>query len=64
MQAAPRPSPLTVPDINPDVEVFPMSVARIASRAQLGLHAPLVHVEVHLGAGLPSFRSSGWRQLQ
>ncbi|HEU4625598.1 MAG TPA: YifB family Mg chelatase-like AAA ATPase [Steroidobacteraceae bacterium] len=36
-----------------------MSVARIASRAQLGLHAPLVHVEVHLGAGLPIFQIVG-----
>jgi magnesium chelatase family protein len=36
-----------------------MSVARIASRAQLGLHAPLVHVEVHLGAGLPVFQLVG-----
>jgi magnesium chelatase family protein len=36
-----------------------MSVARIASRAQLGLHAPLVHVEVHLSAGLPVFQIVG-----
>jgi magnesium chelatase family protein len=36
-----------------------MSVARVASRAQLGLHAPLVHVEVHLGAGLPCFQIVG-----
>jgi magnesium chelatase family protein len=36
-----------------------MSVARIASRAQLGLHAPLVHVEVHLGPGLPCFQMVG-----
>jgi magnesium chelatase family protein len=36
-----------------------MSVARFASRAQLGLHAPLVHVEVHLGAGLPLFQMVG-----
>ncbi len=36
-----------------------MSVARIASRAQLGLEAPLVHVEVHLGAGLPTFQIVG-----
>src|SRR5262245_53853583 len=36
-----------------------VSVARIASRAQLGLNAPLVHVEVHLGAGLPSFSIVG-----
>jgi magnesium chelatase family protein len=36
-----------------------MSVARIASRAQLGLHAPLVHVEVNLGSGLPVFSIVG-----
>lgn len=36
-----------------------MSVARIASRAQLGLHAPLVHVEVHLSPGLPVFQIVG-----
>jgi magnesium chelatase family protein len=36
-----------------------VQVARIASRAQLGLHAPLVHVEVHLGAGLPAFNIVG-----
>jgi len=36
-----------------------MSVARIASRAQVGLHAPLVHVEVHLGSGLPTFSIVG-----
>src|SRR4051812_4227475 len=35
------------------------SVARIASRAQLGLYAPLVHVEVHLSAGLPIFQIVG-----
>ena len=35
------------------------SMARIASRAQLGLHAPLVHVEVHLAAGLPAFNIVG-----
>jgi magnesium chelatase family protein len=29
--------------------------ARFASRAQIGLHAPLVHVEVHVAPGLPSF---------
>jgi magnesium chelatase family protein len=34
-------------------------VARIASRAQLGLQAPLVHVEVDLGPGLPSFSIVG-----
>lgn len=36
-----------------------MSVARIASRAQVGLHAPLVNVEVHLGTGLPTFSIVG-----
>ncbi|MBX5459482.1 MAG: YifB family Mg chelatase-like AAA ATPase [Steroidobacteraceae bacterium] len=36
-----------------------MQVARIASRAQLGLHAPLVHVEVHLDSGLPTFSIVG-----
>ena len=36
-----------------------MSVARIASRAQLGLHAPLVHVEVDILAGLPIFQIVG-----
>ena len=30
-----------------------MGVARVASRAQLGLSAPRVEVEVHLGQGLP-----------
>src|SRR5215470_3875270 len=32
-----------------------VSVARVACRAQLGLHAPLVQVEVSLAAGLPAF---------
>ena len=36
-----------------------MEVARIMSRAQVGLHAPLVHVEVHLGSGLPVFSIVG-----
>ena len=36
-----------------------MDVARIMSRAQIGLHAPLVHVEVHLGSGLPTFSIVG-----
>lgn len=36
-----------------------MEVARIMSRAQLGLHSPLVHVEVHLGSGLPTFSIVG-----
>jgi len=34
-------------------------VARVASRAQVGLGAPLVEVEVHLGAGLPNFTIVG-----
>src|SRR5882724_1944493 len=32
-----------------------MAVARVACRAQVGLHAPLVHVEVSLASGLPMF---------
>jgi magnesium chelatase family protein len=36
-----------------------MSVARVASRAQLGLAAPRVDVEVHLGSGLPQFSIVG-----
>jgi len=32
-----------------------MGIARVASRAQLGLAAPRVTVEVHLGGGLPTF---------
>jgi len=32
-----------------------MSLARVACRAQVGLHAPLVHVEVSLACGLPNF---------
>src|SRR5437868_15050221 len=32
-----------------------MSVATVACRAQIGLNAPLVHVEVSLGSGLPMF---------
>jgi magnesium chelatase family protein len=36
-----------------------MSVARVASRAQLGLSAPRVQVEVHLGGGLPNFSIVG-----
>jgi magnesium chelatase family protein len=32
-----------------------MSLARITCRAQIGLDAPLVQVEVHLGDGLPFF---------
>lgn len=36
-----------------------MSIATVACRGQLGLHAPLVHVEVSLGAGLPVFSIVG-----
>jgi magnesium chelatase family protein len=36
-----------------------MGVARVASRAQLGLAAPRVQVEVHLGSGLPNFSIVG-----
>jgi hypothetical protein len=32
-----------------------LSLARIACRAQIGLDAPLVQVEVSLGSGLPMF---------
>lgn len=34
-------------------------VAKTLCRGQLGLHAPLVHVEVHLASGLPSFAIVG-----
>jgi magnesium chelatase family protein len=36
-----------------------MAVARVASRAQLGLTAPRVDVEAHLGSGLPQFSIVG-----
>ena len=36
-----------------------MGLAQILSRAQVGLAAPLVRVEVHLGSGLPSFTVVG-----
>jgi magnesium chelatase family protein len=36
-----------------------MGFAQIFSRAQFGLAAPLVRVEVHLGSGLPSFTIVG-----
>ena len=36
-----------------------MALARIACRAQVGLAAPPVQVEAHLGAGLPSFSIVG-----
>jgi len=36
-----------------------MGIARVASRAQLGLAAPPVQVEVHLGSGLPTFSIVG-----
>ncbi|MGH8252509.1 MAG: YifB family Mg chelatase-like AAA ATPase [Steroidobacteraceae bacterium] len=37
----------------------PLSIASILSRAQLGLEAPLVQIEAHLGAGLPGFSIVG-----
>ena len=36
-----------------------MALALVASRALLGLEAPPVQVEVHLGNGLPSFSIVG-----
>jgi magnesium chelatase family protein len=36
-----------------------MGYAQILSRAQVGLSAPLVRVEVHLGSGLPAFNIVG-----
>jgi len=39
-----------------------MTIARVASRAQLGLAAPRVDVEVHLGSGLPTFSIVGLPQ--
>ncbi|MBY5993301.1 YifB family Mg chelatase-like AAA ATPase [Ferrimonas balearica] len=36
-----------------------MSLARVLSRGQLGIDAPLVTVEAHLGGGLPSFAIVG-----
>jgi magnesium chelatase family protein len=36
-----------------------MGTARVASRAQIGLSAPRVEVEVHLGSGLPTFSIVG-----
>lgn len=36
-----------------------MGIARVASRAQIGLLAPRVEVEVHLGQGLPTFSIVG-----
>ena len=36
-----------------------MSIATVLSRAQLGLDAPLVQIEAHLGAGLPGFSIVG-----
>src|SRR5580658_250997 len=36
-----------------------MNLARILSRTQLGLTAPLVQVELHVGRGLPSFTIVG-----
>ncbi len=36
-----------------------MGVARVLSRAELGMEAPQVQVEVHLGVGLPAFTIVG-----
>ena len=36
-----------------------MSLASVLTRSQWGIDAPLVHVEVHLGAGLPAFQLVG-----
>lgn len=36
-----------------------MTLATVACRAQIGLHAPLVEVQVSLGAGLPAFSIVG-----
>ncbi len=36
-----------------------MSLATVLTRAQWGVEAPLVHVEVHLGSGLPAFQLVG-----
>lgn len=36
-----------------------MSLATVLTRSQWGIDAPLVHVEVHLGAGLPAFQLVG-----
>src|SRR4029077_7542647 len=36
-----------------------MTLATVTCRAQIGLHAPLVDVEVSLGAGLPAFSIVG-----
>ena len=36
-----------------------MGLSRVASRAQIGLLAPRVEVEVHLGGGLPTFSIVG-----
>ena len=36
-----------------------MSIATVTCRAQLGLHAPVVQVEVSLDSGLPAFSIVG-----
>jgi len=36
-----------------------MSLAIVCTRAQVGINAPEVHVEVHLSGGLPSFAVVG-----
>jgi magnesium chelatase family protein len=38
---------------------MPLTLARIACRGQVGLHAPLVHVEVSVSEGLPGFTIVG-----
>jgi magnesium chelatase family protein len=36
-----------------------MSIAKVFSRAQIGVNAPLVTIEVHLSSGLPSISIVG-----
>ena len=36
-----------------------MAISQVFSRAQLGIQAPLVRVETHLGPGLPAFTIVG-----
>ena len=36
-----------------------MSLARVSSRASIGVQAPIVDIEVHLANGLPSFTIVG-----
>ncbi len=37
-----------------------MSLARVCCRAQVGIEAPLVTIEVHITHGLPSFSIVGF----